>query len=96
LSQIQARVATNYGDLLFVCLYATIYTLTLQTQKGTSGHNGQHSYKVSLKYRSNMKAIKEMSIVKAFIKAWKNMRFSSADTAKYNCQMFFTDRYFYF
>ena len=55
-----------------------------------------------------MKAIKEMSIVKAFIKAWKNMRFSSfikawknmrfssADTAKYNCQMFFTDRYFYF
>ena len=31
-----------------------------------------------------------------FIKAWKNMRFSSADTAKYNCQMFFTDRYFYF
>lgn len=43
-----------------------------------------------------MKAIKEMSIVKTFIKAWKNMRFSSADTAKYNCQMFFADRYFYF
>ena len=43
-----------------------------------------------------MKAIKEISIVKAFIKAWKNMRFSSTDTAKYNCQMFFADRYFYF
>ena len=39
-----------------------------------------------------MKAIKEMSIVKAFIKAWKNMRFSSADTAKYNCQMFFAGK----